>query len=923
MTLSRAWIFAIVSSALLAASVAAPQAKPPGRSPFIDIRDPAFAGGAICDGARDIGPALQAAVDALPANGGEIHIVSSPVATNECYWANPTPYNAMTDPTGFRWPSKRSITLRIEGTLKIGTTLSLPPYVDIVGMSGSLGTEFQGTGQIAALQFASGGGTLGTAVTTIGTPGRRSNYDPSTHSTTFTPSSMTGLYPGTAITVAGYLTCTPKSLARASGLVTAAWGRSCHIPAGVRVNISGCSDASFNADGLLVTASDYVQDTATWRQKAADSTASRCSVTGEDEDSIETTVITATTATTATAVFFKTHSAADKFGVVGLEYTGESHNHLKDMYVGGASGTQIWLNGASYVTLENSGAAAFGAVRGNIASFPVELNRSFIVYMNHFAADCSNQPWCMHLTDSYTDWQNSGGSTGWINIQSSEVVGGIKMDHGASGVALKDTILEIPTRGGIQYDPTDYIYWGGLVQSFLKLDNTGLQDNFSAYRPCLVYELYNNVPGGLAAPSTDLDMVGTALTPCLTNDYFHGALTTHSVFGGKFSLDTARGVVGNWNDGKTLDADIRGSGAAFGVSLIPYSTLPVKTDPSSWTGSCKVTTGVEAPDRSSTAGALTSSSVGNVFVEQYRVTPAPGDIVLYGGWAMTPTEGRFAVSNSLGAAFLLDHDPGSHFQFDAAPRAGSNPFDSQITDDWWHPIVAVAQITGADGKPGTVRLSLGCDEKRTMDYWMPFMIYVPASAHVPLPEIMRWRQQLLHGYVPAGVRGPAYVADPNLTVTGKLGSTSMLSDWSDSGLAGGMVPVWNSTTGKWTPGSPSGGPVVVARVAPAIYSGMSGVGPTTFYTTPAAHQYQACAFVDTTLPGTAGNYAFMVSATSDGHAASFLEIGNVSLTTQWSSGQSCTTFYADASTPVKYRLAMNGAGGNPAIRYAVTLTELQ
>ncbi len=63
--------------------------------------------------------------------------------------------------------------------------------------------------------------------------------------------------------------------------------------------------------------------------------------------------------------------------------------------------------------------------------------------------------------------------------------------------------------------------------------------------------------------------------------------------------------------------------------------------------------------------------------------------------------------------------------------------------------------------------------------------------------------------------GSLGAAPPSTNSTGKINAgggyqvngsplaTGNLSDWTDSGVASGSVPVWNSSTGKWTPGTPT------------------------------------------------------------------------------------------------------------------------
>ena len=80
-------------------------------------------------------------------------------------------------------------------------------------------------------------------------------------------------------------------------------------------------------------------------------------------------------------------------------------------------------------------------------------------------------------------------------------------------------------------------------------------------------------------------------------------------------------------------------------------------------------------------------------------------------------------------------------------------------------MVGLSTVAVADGTAGTIRLSIGCDQLRTTEYWQPFMIYIPASANVPLAELNRYRQQLLHGAVPANYNGPGIPATVDAIAT--------------------------------------------------------------------------------------------------------------------------------------------------------------
>ena len=122
-----------------------------------------------------------------------------------------------------------------------------------------------GCGTTAAIQGPLIVGTLGTTFA-AGTQ-------------TFTPSSMTGIVPGTGITVAGTSSCTISSIARASNVVTATLSGSCRVPPGASVTVSGVTDSSFNGT-FFITASDYGLNTASWSQTASDTTSSAGTLVG-------------------------------------------------------------------------------------------------------------------------------------------------------------------------------------------------------------------------------------------------------------------------------------------------------------------------------------------------------------------------------------------------------------------------------------------------------------------------------------------------------------------------------------------------------------------------------------------------------------------------------------------------------------------
>jgi len=94
----------------------------------------------------------------------------------------------------------------------------------------------------------------------------------------------------------------------------------------------------------------------------------------------------------------------------------------------------------------------------------------------------------------------------------------------------------------------------------------------------------------------------------------------------------------------------------------------------------------------------------------------------------------------------------------------------------------------------------------------------------------------------------AFNAVNGYQVNGSAFSTGNLSDWTDSGVANGYMPMWNSTTNKWTPTAPSGNPVT----------------NTSFTTSTASVAANACnATVQVAMTGVTTSMTFAITPTAD------------------------------------------------------------
>jgi hypothetical protein len=205
-------------------------------------------------------------------------------------------------------------------------------------------------------------------------------------------------------------------------------------------------------------------------------------------------------------------------------------------------------------------------------------------------------------------------------------------------------------------------------------------------------------------------------------------------------------------------------------------------------------------------------------------------MVLFGGWAYTPTAGKTASLSGTGSAFAIDNNSSTHYSFTGSAATfstiGSSFYDALLPNDWWHPVVGFAIVGISDGTASqSVRLNLGCDTTKTMSYWQPFMLYIPASAGFSQSEVLRWRAQLLHGGVPSNWNNPGMavsvdpIAVPNYTYTTTYSAAGTALPSCAAGNKGQTAIVSDATTPTYLAAYASGGAVV----SPVVCNGSGWV----------------------------------------------------------------------------------------------------
>ena len=799
-------------------------------SPWADIRS---YGGAV-DGVTDIGPALNNAIAAqCPSSGGTggtSCAVLLPCGGPGCYLANGNVGGA---------PNGTVLEIKLQGNLKLGSTLALPDNVSLVGNGGGYPSSFQANGATAQITGPRVYGMMGTATTTTGSP------------VTFTPTfglgTIANMPVGSAITVAGTITC--SATASSDGYwTTFTTSTQCRIPVLETINITGCSDSSFNGSGIPVSNSDYPAQTITIHQTGTGSSASGCSISGFNDDSFETVRITAVSGSTVTATFSHPHSASDFWGMVAIAPVSNTfaHHDFENIAITGNYGAGLWLDNIADITLLGVGVSG---ASGSMTSIPMEMDGAWwgrardLALVQSGEWQCSknctvpNYPYALRCSQDAQ--RNNGIGCSGIAISDSTLLGGIKVDtnnqpaNQGTGLVLSlhDVTIEQATANAITVDPRSGL--GGVT--YFLLDNVEFSDNSLGNSPAFVGGTDGCVNG-----YADIREASQVSALSLVNKYYCGTAKASPT--GSYALPTGRGAkTGIYDDGGTLEAELRGEGASLGPSIVPYKTLPASL-------SCPQSncSSVLSPDGTADATEVqgVSSGSGNASAGSVSLSTYPGDMLLFWSWVKAG-KGTSMYNSPWGSISFLVETTGTDTWTQSAGSGAITPYNFDMrfaSGDWWHPVVALTQVITGQSAAHTISFILappctaggsGCNTPGIgNDFYSWGWMFIPGPNNpayngVTEAEVERWRQQLLHGAVPQNFNGvgvsattaplaaPQYnVLNPSTGAYAPFG-TANLADWTNNGVINGSVPTWNSTTNKWTPGSPGG----VADVAISVLSG--------------------------------------------------------------------------------------------------------
>lgn len=680
------------------------------------------------DKKTDIGPCLQAAVNAA-INGGTVEL--------DCKLPGCIYNNGSDGP--INWGNK-SITIALEGVIFFQTTDVMPHDLSqtlrCLGAS-TAQAQWGSEDPWCAIEGPETTATLNTAVSTT---------DGVLTTAIVTPSSMAGIYPGSMLTITNQVTCSIASVTAANSSVSAKLSSQCDIPAGVPMAVTGSTLACANGshvngvgDGNFTTQDEDQPGLGLkYESVGCTGTGTGGTITGLQEDLVENVPVTSTTATTFTAPFYRSHPSGSIIGIDGLWADGDNE---PDVIIGAniqSSGTSFVIN-STRAMLDHIGTIQTKACSGDSSAMGMAVteNGNFDYIDKGTAIDASCDPYAIHVYNHY----NAGyTSAGLLYLNGVNTIRGVKVDHGGGSVYWTQGMCTRCARGAIIYDPLDN--WNGNAKTF---DERAVEfnDDPDGY---VIHDYYQMSLGDCP----HLDIASNSGSHENSNQYACREKTDQP-------LGYEHGPVGTWNNGQQIEGDFRGEQAGFSPAIIPYATVNVLdgTAAAWYRNFCGPwTANATGPDGAPSAYEFGPEKSCVASPGKWMGTPETGDVILYGGWIDTPTPGYSTGTVGYTTSVFIDNNGSTHFSWNDNTPGQQEAYvdDPQIKGDWWHPVSGLSIVTWSDGTPGqNVFLNVTADNYHVMQYADMWMIYVPASAGIPLTEIERWQRQLMHSYVPPNI----------------------------------------------------------------------------------------------------------------------------------------------------------------------------
>lgn len=222
-------------------------------------------------------------------------------------------------------------------------------------------------------------------------------------------------------------------------------------------------------------------------------------------------------------------------------------------------------------------------------------------------------------------------------------------------------------------------------------------------------------------------------------------------------------------------------------TTIPYATLPINA----WGGTFTTVTG---PDGLASGAAYTSAAEhDSVLWALPEASATVGDWFIFGGWVQGAGTQKYGT-----CGYQIDDfsSTGGAFNNTGTPEVTALTAGQSNTDKGWYFVSTAAKLTtvGTGGTISFIATGPGggfCASDAT-NYAYPFAVRIPASAGIPDAEVIRWKNDLYKGIIPASATAGSTVGInlPGLTTTGS-GSTYMLNNGAVTANGSATTPAIN------------------------------------------------------------------------------------------------------------------------------------
>jgi hypothetical protein len=469
-----------------------------------------------------------------------------------------------------------------------------------------------------------------------------------------------------------------------------------------------------------------------------------------------------------------------------IKITGSNYHLLKNLQIKNPTGIGILLDGTAALGalawIENVG------VLGSTASTssPIKIDAFFWVWIkNCVFMSRSNNP-SIYITTSNSTYSGSG----LIYIDDIRIAArGIKIGattrvNGQGAIYINGVVYESGLELFLTLDGSN-----GVV-SHVELNKVEIADPISVRS---VMDVISGPVKNIAIRNTNFPLI-----PLVSGNAQIDGLFWNSGRG----FDYTQG----WNLGiqksnyillrnGIVHASFINRGATMSPSLLPYGSLNIDQDVSTWsakTGTATVTIGIPGPDGSATAAKLTSS-LGEQYREIFRQNRAfnVGDWILTGVWVRSENASTTPYYLSL-MGFTnpnFTFQGGSQYIFyttDAAKQIGSR----------WVPIVLGGKVATV-GTPNNTELilQLKADTTHPTSYWVPWIIHIPVSAGISDDEVYRWMRDIVTN-VPSNAPAGAIAMFPHQKLWGAslIGSRGISATATSANNLRGFVTISDTAT---------------------------------------------------------------------------------------------------------------------------------